>query len=196
MIGQYKKSEKDMFKKPEKINLGKSHETCMSYIIFHFNEYQELIRAGKNPVTAKSDRYVCGFPLPHFQRPSKWTTEQKIKFIESAWKGVPLGTFVAHKIDWKADCEATKFSGWLVDGQQRLTAIEEYLTDQFEVYGAVWSQVSSRDQRDFKGVKFGYNEIDYETEEQIKDLYILMAYGGVAHTEEDLIHATNSYEKS
>lgn len=186
-----------MFQLPQKVNLGTEHCTCISFILYQYNEHKELLEQGKHLLTATAERYACGFPIPSFQRTHVWTQDQQIKFIESVWKGVPLGSFMFHRMDWHTSethnqVVPAKFSGWLIDGQQRLTALEAYWNDEFPVFGGLWSEISRRDKREFSGFKFSHNEVVFETEEEIKELYLLMAFGGTAHTEADREHALNS----
>lgn len=173
-----------MFEKPEKINLGRHVDSCMTFLLQAKRDFEEAFN-GEELMTVKADRYVCGLPVPAFQRQQVWTQEQQIKFIESAWKNIPLGTFMIHRMDWVAGGEPLPFSGWVVDGQQRLTAIDAYWKDGFSVFGARWSEVPRRDQRDFNFIKFSHYEINVRSEEEIKELYLLMAFGGTAHTEDD-----------
>lgn len=182
-----------MFQLPKKANLGKQFDTCITFILYHYNEYKKLLEQGEPLLTAPAERYACGFPIPSFQRPSVWTQDQQVKFIESVWKDIPLGTFMLHRMDWHSgethgEIVTEKFSGWLIDGQQRLTALEAYWSDEFPVFGALWSQVGLKDKRVFTSVKFAHNEVVLESEDEIKELYLLMALGGTAHTEADREH--------
>ena len=61
-------------------------------------------------------------------------------------------------MDWGEGGVAKKFSGWLVDGQQRLTTIERYWEDQFPVFGLFWSELTKPECRRYTGVKFGHYE--------------------------------------
>lgn len=178
-----------MFQIPVKANLGKHFESCMSYLQLARKEHAELIAKSDDLVTVTAERYACGLPVPSFQRHLVWTQEQQIKFIESAWRGIPLGSFMIHRMDWERGGKALPFSGWVIDGQQRLTAIDAYWNNEFPVYGSLWSDVPRRDQRAFLNTKFPHYEVVVKDEDEIKELYLLMAFGGVAHTEADRQHA-------
>ena len=43
------------------------------------------------------ERQLGWFVLPPFQRPPVWTLEQKIRFIESCWMGLPIGVFIYNR---------------------------------------------------------------------------------------------------
>lgn len=180
-----------MFNKPAKANLGKSYESCLTYLDCALKDHRELVAKGEPLLTVTAERYACGLPIPSFQRDLAWTRQQQIRFIESAWKGIPLGTFTLHQMDWKGgDGGAVPFSGWIIDGQQRLTAIDAYWHDGFPVYGALWSELSQRDRREFLGVKFGHYEVVMNSIEEIKELYLVLAFGGTAHTEADRLRVS------
>ncbi|WP_338811202.1 DUF262 domain-containing protein (plasmid) [Agrobacterium leguminum] len=83
-----------------------------------------------------------GFGLPEWQRGLVWTKRQKISFIESAWRGVPLGTYSFNRAPL-----GSPLDDLLIDGQQRMNAIECYLRDEFAVFGWRWSEVTEVDQR-------------------------------------------------
>lgn len=71
--------------------------------------------------------------VPHFQRPLRWTAEQVRQLFDSIWRGYPIGSLLF----WKrpAGAEVVRVGGaslpapavpdawWVVDGQQRTTAL-------------------------------------------------------------------------
>lgn len=172
---------------PPAIDQGKRSESCMSYLHHHYTEFVKLRDEGKNLVTDTAERYVCGFPVPAFQRGLVWTQEQNVAFIESAWLGIPLGTYNTHAMDWEGnEAEAKHFSGWLIDGQQRLTAIEGYWNDKFKVFGLLWSELTVQEKRRFTSIKFSYFESSLWDEALIRDLYNRMAFGGTPHKIEEM----------
>lgn len=172
------------FEMPERSEMGRSRETTIFSLWDSFDNFE------KNKVENMYDfkeRSACGYPIPEIQRKSVWTTEQSIKFIESAWKGLPLGTYTIHSTDWNDDGRggvvAKEFSGWLLDGQQRLTAIERYWNNEFPVLGAYWTELSLKHKRHFKSIKFTSYETPLWDFDKINELYYLLSYGGTAHDE-------------
>lgn len=139
-------SAKKEYNLPERIDLGRKFSSVMGHFVSNLRESQvphESYIDGEQYDLSEGCRKVCGYIAPPFQRPLEWTDQQKIRFIESAFMGLNLGTVTIHE----ASCnnvknlsliKATPFSGWIIDGQQRLSAIEAFLTDQIEVYGAYW----------------------------------------------------------
>lgn len=137
-----------------------------------------LATLSRYPVTGTSS--LLGFRLPPFQRPEVWTQDQKIRFIESAWLGFSLGEVVITQTHEK------EFDALVIDGQQRLTAIRDYMADQFPVFGATWSEVDEIDQRRLTlsttiGIVWLSRNLTWES---LRELYIRMNYGGTAHSPE------------
>lgn len=128
-------------------------------------------------------RHVCGYPVPDFQRDSVWTPEQQVRFIESVWLDLPIGTYTYHSPDWENDDVATPkvMSGWLIDGQQRLTAIEKYLTNQLNVFGGTWDDLNAQQKGRFLRSPFHCYEVTAFDEPAIRDMYNRMNFGGTAH---------------
>ena len=122
---------------------------------------------------------LLGLIVPAWQRPSLWTEKQNIRFIESIWRNYAIGTYVVN-VD-AAGSKPTHLDGILVDGRQRLTALELYARDAFPVFGALYSELETRDRLDFNRRTFSRAEVTYRHEEDLKAAYERMAYGGVPH---------------
>lgn len=71
--------------------------------------------------------------IPAFQRPLNWEAKQVIDLFDSIYKGYPIGSLLLQKSDATAekikigpltiDAPSTHEALWVVDGQQRLTAL-------------------------------------------------------------------------
>lgn len=122
------------------------------------------------------ERQLGWFILPPFQRPPVWTQAQQIRFIESIWGGLPLGAYVYNRGVWMSP-----YDGWLLDGQQRITAILDYIADKFPVHGYVWSELSVVDHRMFKAIPMSCMETHLEDPAQLAEIYDRLAYGGTPH---------------
>jgi hypothetical protein len=171
-----------MNKMPEPIDLGKHGDTCMLFLHYHMKTCTAALASNETPMTVVEERSACCFPIPPFQRGRVWDRSQEIAFIESAWLGLPLGTFTFHTMDWEGpNAHPKPFSGWLIDGQQRLTAIERYWADEFQVFGARWSELSKQEVRRFMNIKFAHYEAAIWDEAKIRDLYNRLALGGTPH---------------
>lgn len=135
---------------------------------------------GLSRYEARGDGEVMGFKLPPFQRPAVWSEAQQIRFLESAWLGFSLGEVVITQTSDK------ELDGLLIDGQQRLTALRDYLADAFPVFGLRWSELDEQDRRQFSmtvaiGVVWLSRDLNWG---MLRELYIRMNYGGTAHAPE------------
>lgn len=133
-------------------------------------------RTREEAPTPPGCRRLGWFVLPPFQRPPVWTLEQKVRFVESAWLGLPIGAFI-----WN-EAYGTRFDQWLLDGQQRITAILEYTADTFPVFGYHFSELTEVDHRGWDmAVAFPCLKTNIADEAQLRDVYDRLAYGGTPH---------------
>ena len=136
-----------------------------------------------------ADRFVCGYPVPDFQRDLKWSVAQKTKLIQSIWLNIDIGSYMVTDGEM-ANGVMARYSDMVIDGQQRLSAIEDYFADRLAIpdtQGALrlFSEISQTDQRFFlrrifSRVTVASHDVDY-----LKTLYNLMAFGGTAHEESE-----------
>jgi len=165
-----------MRRMPDRVNLGKQFATSMAHCMgvrrdFVENRYRDR----------RAHRAVMGFYLPEWQRGLVWTERQKVSFIESAWKGVYLGTYTYNQADI-----GSPYDHLLIDGQQRMNAIECYLDDHFPVFGWRWSEVTDADRRAWiMSTTFGSYMTETEDEAFLRSYYDLMNFGGTAHRENE-----------
>ncbi|USD58647.1 MULTISPECIES: DUF262 domain-containing protein [Vibrio] len=139
-----------------------------------------------------SSRSVMGIPLPDWQRPFEWSEIQQERFIESIYLDLYHGVYVLNSTDYVgSEAVPRKFSGALLDGQQRITTIEKYLNDDFKVFGAYWSQLSKSEHRRFLDAPFHCIEVSIWDENELRLLSDRLAFGGTAHIDE--YRATQGY---
>lgn len=139
--------------------------------------------------------FVMGLPLPAFQRDACWTQEQKVRFIESIWSGVDLGSYMVNGLfeyvgGVGSGSAMREFSDALLDGQQRLSAIEAYVMGEFPVKDALgvaryWHELPRVERRRFSGTTFGRAEVRTFDEAKLRRIYNLRAFGGTAHKESE-----------
>ncbi|PNG49180.1 MULTISPECIES: DUF262 domain-containing protein [unclassified Variovorax] len=143
-----------------------------------------------------ASRFVMGLPLAPWQREFKWSDDQARRFIHSAWTGVHLGTYVVTDLELRPEVDGFRgieflpLANCVIDGQQRLKALEMYLTDQLAVPDsegtlALWSEVDARDRRRFQGTIFSRSMIRERDETKLRELYDVMNFGGVRHEEHE-----------
>lgn len=166
----------NMRKMPERINLGAHYSTSMSHCMSMRRDFNENRWNDR-----RATRAVMGFYLPTWQRDLVWTERQMISFIESAWRGINLGTYTYNQA-----ALGSPYDNLLIDGQQRMTAIERYLDDQFPVFGWRWSEVTIVDRRIWEmSVAFASYVTTTEDEDYLRGYYNLMNFGGVPHRESE-----------
>lgn len=142
-----------------------------------------------------ADRFVMGFPLAPWQREFKWSVEQVERFITSVWAGVHLGTYCLTEYELSAGPDGKgvvydHLSNCVIDGQQRLKALELYLTDQVavpDVQGApcTWSEVDPVDRRRFERTHFSRGVLRERDEATLRSAYDLMNFSGLPHAEHE-----------
>jgi hypothetical protein len=159
---------------PEPIQRGSHSETTIEAL---FQQVREMATDPEfiNPLGLPT---VMGYPIPEFQRPIVWTQDQQIRFIESIWYGFDLGTYTY--VEWNID----PYRFMLIDGQQRLTAIQNYITDVFEVFGGHYSELEKPDQIRFRRTKFPSYAYRGKTERELREMYDLLNFSGTPHTED------------
>lgn len=139
---------------------------------------------------APGQRILAGFFLPPFQRPAVWDATRKAAFIESAHLGIHLGTIVWN--DSSDTMEGQRFhrtDRWLIDGQQRLTAIMGYVSDEFPVFAGTphehrWSELNDIERRTFGHIQIGSSRLRSADEIMLRRAYDRLNFGGVAHAED------------
>lgn len=125
---------------------------------------------------AKGERQLGPFILPPFQRPSVWTINQKQLLIESIYAGLPIGSIVVNSTRNGQECD-----GWLLDGQQRVTALLEYTRGAFNTCGWHYPNLPDAERRHFKRISIGVIETAETDPERCREIYRRLAYGGTAH---------------
>lgn len=162
---------------PPRRNLGTQYASPMAIPMRQQTEWQNDSPA-MNP---HGLRTVMGYCLPTWQRGLVWTQRQMIAFIESAWLGINLGTYTYNRAPL-----GSPFDHLLIDGQQRLHAIECYLRDEFPVFGWRWSEVTDVDRRRWEMTTiFSSYVTDSEDEEYLRAYYNLTNFGGTPHKESE-----------
>lgn len=163
--------------------------TTIGELILELKKFDELTAQREYPWAT---RFVMGIPLAPWQRDFKWSQEQCQRFISSIWAGVHLGSYVLTDMDLLPvnRIEHAYLSNCVIDGQQRLRALELYLTDCLAVPDAagspaLWSEVGLVDRRRFGRTTFSRGTIRDLDEQALVLLYNTMNFGGTPHEEHE-----------
>lgn len=147
------------------------------------------IRERQDEKPHAGERQLMSWFLPSWQRPNVWTMEQKTRFIESLFLGLYYGVYITTEWDWTDGKESAirkPRSGWVIDGQQRLSALNAFVTDQITVFEDVnYSTMTTAERRRFQHLPFPMIKIARLEEDVLKELYERLTFGGIAHTEAD-----------
>lgn len=164
---------------PRREHYGQERLTTVDLLDSHYRK----VKAGEQPMLTSQERRVLGYGLPSWQRPSVWSDEQNSRFIQSMWAGRPLGTWMVNVVDADAP---HPLEGLILDGQQRLRAIERYFNDEVAVpdvngVSTRWSDLNAKEQRRFKSIIFPHVEVRLTDELALQKIYDAHNFGGVAH---------------
>lgn len=173
-------SNKSSSRIPERVFYGQGMATPIGNLLMQA-EQGGFVEANSD----KALRSVLGYPVPAWQRPLEWTDEQCERFIQSVYAGVFLGMFIYND----SFGGSKRLNGLLVDGQQRLHAIERYVRGDLAVAGPDgvkhrWTELTDEEQVHFTRIPFNFEVVRLTTEAELKNLYNLFNFAGTPHTEE------------
>jgi hypothetical protein len=97
---------------------------------------------------------------PYFQRKLVWRLAHKVDFIKTILLGYPFPEIFISR--GSIDLHTMRSTSCLVDGQQRMTTIKEYLDDKFPVEGKKFSALSPQDKADFLKYEIAIIDLDLE----------------------------------
>lgn len=129
-------------------------------------------------------KYEDEYIVPEYQRDLVWTFKQKQDLIVSVLIDNPIGDFVFKEN--RLDGGAT-FHYSVIDGQQRINALREFVTNQFPMEdGRYFSDLLFWDQRRLFEKRVIYYTVPEASLKTEIDIYIGRNKGGTAHTEKEL----------
>lgn len=131
-------------------------------------------------------RFVMGMPVATWARGLEWNVGQQSRFISTVWSGGDLGSYLTN--DWyEPESGARALAGnseILIDGQQRLHSLEEYLLDRLAVPDAqgqprIWSELGNGNRKRFLSTIFTHATVSSGDELALRRTYDLCALGVV-----------------
>lgn len=115
----------------------------------------------------KSGRLI---PDAYFQRNLVWRDSHKQDFIRTILLGYPFPQIFVSK--GKVDVAAMKMTSCIVDGQQRMNAIREFIENALEVDGRFYDQLSESEKSDFLKYEIAVIELDIDnTDPRVKEIF-------------------------
>lgn len=111
-------------------------------------------------------------PRPEFQRRLVWTTEDKIRFMDTILRGMPFPEI--YVANGPVDVNTGEGQQLLVDGQQRVTTIFDYFSGDPKTYGNALPSYASLDEqrkRDFLDYDVTVRDLGSITAEQIIEVF-------------------------
>lgn len=102
---------------------------------------------------------------PYFQRNYVWREIHKIDFIDTILSGLPFPEIFLAKGD--LDVESMITTSCVVDGQQRLSTILDYIDNRFEVKGKKWADLNHDDKSNFLKYEVAIIELDIEVNDPL-----------------------------
>lgn len=131
--------------------------------------------------------------LPRFQRPPRWTEDQKERFVESALLGIGLGSLVivdAMNLEMQDNGRFASVDRHLLDGQQRVRALLDYRAGRVTVFRGTecehrWDDLNEIERRRFRRIQIGILKIQTTDVEYCLEVYRRMNFGGTPHLESE-----------
>ena len=122
--------------------------------------------------------------IPGFHRPSVWTKEQKSSLIRSILRGLPTGTYYINRSD------NAELNDLLFDGQQRFTAVQEFLDGSFPVTiegeEFYWYNLPPRQLSQVENHLVQIVFTEFDSEEELVKFYIEMNENLSPHSKEEI----------
>lgn len=166
---------------PEPLLIGTRREYDIAY----------LIDAAPKDKTVPAERLLLSLVLPPWQRDEVWTTDMKRRYIEGIFLGLGTGMYVVNSADYFVDGRTKPMSGWLLDGQQRISAIRDFLADELTIFDGIRFSMLDRVTalRRFLRTPFPCFEISYcDNEDTLLELYDRLRFCGVPHEAKPVIN--------
>ena len=137
--------------------------------------------------------YSFGLEMdPPYQRGLEWSLSDKQLLIDSILKDLDIGKFVFVQNPYKENDPGYT----VLDGKQRLNAIQEFYEDRFTYKGLTFSEMNSIDQNMItnKGVAYAHIQGEDLKEKDVVKYFLRLNQGGVAVSKEHLDEIASKYD--
>lgn len=107
---------------------------------------------------------------PYFQRNLVWRLIHKVDFIKTILLGLPFPQIFIAK--GEIDVETMTTHSCVVDGQQRLTAIQQFIANDFDVDGILFKDLKKREKEDFLKYQVPIIDLDIKKDDPtLKEIF-------------------------
>ena len=113
-----------------------------------------------------------------YQREHVWKRKDKIALIDSIFNNVDIGKFVFVQRDFSYESRQLE----VLDGKQRLTAINEFYEDRFKYKGYYYSELGQRDKNKFEEHPISYGYLENPDKKSIFEAFIKLNTSGKSIT--------------
>lgn len=110
----------------------------------------------------KSQRLV---KAPYFQRNLVWRAIHQVDFIKTILMGLPFPQIFVAK--GEIDLATMRTTSYLVDGQQRITAIQQYVNGKFSVDGRKFDSLTDDDKEKFLKYQVPIIDLDIKKDDPV-----------------------------
>lgn len=127
--------------------------------------------------------------VPDFQRGHVWTQEQQIAFVEFKLSGGQSGDAILFNFPYmrKADTQPGVYKDYvLVDGLQRLTAVNRFLAGTIPVFGKTIGEWEDGLTFVRKEMRWSVYVHELQTKAEVLKWYLQLNSGGTPHAPEEL----------
>lgn len=131
---------------------------------------------------------------PPFQRSAVWKSKQKVAWIETLLRGLGIPAIIVNR--FPDEHPVYGFREVVIDGQQRLRATAEFMSDKFRVRGELWSEQTDVFQRGFIMSQSICSVVycAFRTDRECAELYLKLLTAGTAHTTKEIERARDYIE--
>ncbi|PSW30850.1 hypothetical protein C9J21_18355 [Photobacterium phosphoreum] len=128
-------------------------------------------------------RMLANMPIPVWQRDLCWDLEDKIALIESIFMGFLIGGYMQNS--WKMNSKNfyVKYSDIILDGQQRIDAIDGFYNNKFSLDGTYFKDLSAMDRNRFLQHPFPKSLVSSFDEDVLRETYNRLNFTGKRHSE-------------
>jgi hypothetical protein len=102
---------------------------------------------------------------PYFQRNLVWRPLHQVDFIKTILMGLPFPQIFVAK--GEIDLETMRTTSYLVDGQQRLTAIQQYVNGKLSVDGHTFDQLNDDEKENFLKYQVPIIDLDIKKDDLV-----------------------------